>query len=429
MVQQRTDPWGGGRFAMLEMIREFVAGRTDAAVLRAAAARHRRHFLGELRRAGRPDAARLALDRPNVEQAMATAIGDGDRDAALGIALALRPLAEVRGLGPAMIELAGRVAADATVDAAQACRLHMMLAEALSAACRLDEAVTHGRRALELAGPGLERAEAAYVVARACWERDVTAIAHKAELERSLAVAEEAGAAHLQVRVLNLLGNVAVKDEGDLDRAEARYRQAAEVAQGNGLARLAAQARFNLGIVSRKRQSFRFALRCSDEVLRSCRERGDAMMLADALHERGVLLAEMHCWQEAVDALRDCIEHCWQHRAVTTLVYALWNLARPLARAGRAEEAARLIGFAAAYWERHGGPLSAHDRRYVRRVTGLAAAWIGAPRAAALADDGARLGLAEAVHLARAAPPSGGQPGVGRDGIGAPPAAAAARGS
>jgi predicted ATPase len=400
LLQAQVDAWGSTRFSMLEMIREFVAGHGHDDVAAAARERHRRHFLDQARRQGRLDTSLLALEQANVAQALQTSLDDGALDIAFELAIAMRPFADARGLAPRLIELLRRLAEVAPPGDARLCRVHMLLAEALTVSCLMDDALAHARRAGELAGPGLLQAESAYVLARASWDRNLTAREHLPALEQALEVARTAGAAHLQARVLNLLGVVALRDERNLELAEARFREAASVARRAGLPRLAAQSAVNLGVAARRRRDFAAALRLNDEVIGEGRSRGDYTMLADALHDRGLLLIEMRRWPDAVAALRDCIAFCWQHRAVMTLLYALWNLARPLARAGEADTAARTMGFAVAYWELHGGPLSAQDLRYVRRVAALAAAVIGTERADAAVREGAALGLAAAVRLA-----------------------------
>jgi predicted ATPase len=399
LLQTQTDAWGSTRFSMLEMIREFVAGQADAAEVATARERHRRHFLAQAQRQGRIAADRLAADLANVEQALATSLDDGDIETALELAMAIRPFADARGLGARLVALLQRLGDDAAADDERRCRVHMLLAEVLTIACRLDDALAHARRAVELAPAELLRAEAAYVLARADWDRNLTARAHRPALEQALGVARAAAAAHLQARALNLLGVIAMRDEGDVERAEGHFREALDIARRADLRRLATQGQINLGVLARRRRNVALALHLNADVIDGCRERGDHTLLADALHDRGLLLIEMRRWAEAVSALRECVEFCWRHRALITLLYALWNIARPLARAGGAEEAAQAIGFAAAYWERHGGPLSAQDRRYVRRVEGLAAAQLGGGRVAAALREGAALALPDAVAL------------------------------
>ena len=399
LLQSQTDAWGQTRFSMLEMIREFVAMQDDDAELAPARARHRRYFVEELRAGAKVDAARLSLDLANVERALASGFDDRALGDVLDLAVALRPYADARGLSPRLVELCVQAAGVAQDGDTRASSVRMLLAEAFTVSCCLDEALVHARRALDLAEPGLAEAEAVHVLARTCWERNLSAREHGPRLRRALATAQAEGAGHLQARVLLLLGNIACKDEHDLAQAEDLYRQAAEIAQRHALARLAAQCRHNLGMIARNQRRFDQALRDCDDLIRDCHRRGDVTMLADVLHERGLILTDMRRWEEAVAAQRECVEHCWNQRVMITLLYALWNLARPLARTGAAEAAVRLIGFAAACWQQRGGQLSDEDRRYVRRVRGLTSTFIGQAEADAALREGSALGLAEAVAL------------------------------
>jgi hypothetical protein len=79
---------------------------------------------------------------------------------------------------------------------------------------------------------------------------------------------------------------------------------------------------------------------------------------------------------------------------------ALWNLPQPLVTLGEVEAAARLMSFAASFWERSIGPLSPSDATTVEEVRLAAAALIGEARVADLWTEGADLTLPEAVRLA-----------------------------
>ena len=79
---------------------------------------------------------------------------------------------------------------------------------------------------------------------------------------------------------------------------------------------------------------------------------------------------------------------------------ALWNLPHPLAMLGEIAVAARLMAFAARFWERGIGPLSASDHAIVEEERKRTAKRLGARRAAALRLEGEALSLADAVELA-----------------------------
>ncbi len=93
------------------------------------------------------------------------------------------------------------------------------------------------------------------------------------------------------------------------------------------------------------------------------------------------------------------------------LAYALWNLARPLARLRQPLAAVRLMAFAARLWAERFAPLGAADRRYVARVRALARAQAGAAAVDAAWAEGERMALADAVAQAASCAPPGAGPG------------------
>ena len=83
-----------------------------------------------------------------------------------------------------------------------------------------------------------------------------------------------------------------------------------------------------------------------------------------------------------------------------SLAMALWNLPHPLVMLGEVAVAARLMSFAAHFWERSIGTLTASDVGTVEDVRKRAAKHLGAKRTAALWAQAPELSLAEAVQLA-----------------------------
>src|SRR5207302_799530 len=105
-------------------------------------------------------------------------------------------------------------------------------------------------------------------------------------------------------------------------------------------------------------------------------------------------------WQEAVSAGRRCVQLAWDRHAHLPLAMALWNLPHPLVMLGEIDVAARLMSFAARFWERGIGPLSASDAATIEQIRKRAAKHLGVKRTATLWTQGAELSLGEAVHLA-----------------------------
>jgi hypothetical protein len=114
----------------------------------------------------------------------------------------------------------------------------------------------------------------------------------------------------------------------------------------------------------------------------------------------GYLESGQEHWQEAVAAGRRCVQLAWDRHAHLPLAMALWNLPHPLVMLGEVDVAARLMSFAAHFWERGIGPLTANDATTIQQVRKHAARHLGVRRTAALWARGAELSLAEAVQLA-----------------------------
>ena len=114
----------------------------------------------------------------------------------------------------------------------------------------------------------------------------------------------------------------------------------------------------------------------------------------------GYLESGQERWQEAVAAGRRCVQLAWDRHAHLPLAMALWNLPASLVMLGDVAVAARLMPFAARFWERGIGPLSKNDASTVEQVRKQTAKRLGGERIAKLWAEGAELSLAQAVDLA-----------------------------
>ena len=114
----------------------------------------------------------------------------------------------------------------------------------------------------------------------------------------------------------------------------------------------------------------------------------------------GYLESGQEHWQEAVAAGRRCVQLAWDRHAHLPLALALWNLPQPLVMLGEVAVAARLMSFAAHFWERSIGTLTASDVGTVEDVRKRAAKHLGAKRTATLWAQARELSLPEAVQLA-----------------------------
>ena len=114
----------------------------------------------------------------------------------------------------------------------------------------------------------------------------------------------------------------------------------------------------------------------------------------------GYLESGQEHWQEAVAAGRRCVQLAWDRNAHLQLAVALGNLPHALVMLGEPDVAARLMSFAAQFWESSIGPPSADDVATTKDIRKWVAKRLGVARTAALWAQGAQLSLAEAVHLA-----------------------------
>ncbi len=131
----------------------------------------------------------------------------------------------------------------------------------------------------------------------------------------------------------------------------------------------------------------------------------DRHLLAQVLNARGSALDAQGRSADAELATRDALAEAWRTLETENVLYALWNLAPlALARGDRpgADRAARLMGFADAFWRRNFGGLSPSDRRDVAGTRRRCRQRLGRAAGQAVWDAGAGLSLAAAVALALA---------------------------
>ncbi len=163
----------GGRYAMLDTIREFARERLDASASSDVRARHAAHYAEFAHGRVEPDTERLSsLERelPELRLALEWFRSQGETDAYAQLALDLFPLAERQGyvaegrrwLKPA-VECAGHL------DAARSSRI--LYSAALLAAYQSDmkRAAALGARARAASREACDQALEAYIVANASW--------------------------------------------------------------------------------------------------------------------------------------------------------------------------------------------------------------------------------------------------------------------
>lgn len=402
LLAARTLPDGTLRFALYEPIREF-AGTRLAAAERALRRRALRTWWLAWAHAlpATPPLAGLRREMPNLTATMSGALQDGVPDEAIDLAIALRRALADAGAPGALLQALAQ-AAEASADAGRRCQAHGMLAALHLEAGASARALAHAEQALALAPPhGPLRARVLHGAASVRWRTG-----RRAEPVAPLiaeALAEVGEDAEVRASLCALQAFIANQAAHDHARGEALHREAFALwcATGNRLAINA--GRYNLAMCAHHARRWPEALAQAEAVARSAREDDDWRQESQALNLLGVLRARRRDWPGALAAYRDCVALAWRTAWPRMLAYGLWNAPGVLAHLRQPHAAARLMGFAVAYWQAHFGALGADDVRDLRRLRRLVACQIGSAAAAAAEAEGQALAPADAVQLLQAA--------------------------
>ena len=403
LLRAEADESGVTRFSMLETLREFAQERldTDTRKLRA---RHRAYFLQVARQAATADTSIAERDFPNLKQALNTAVEDGEPACALDIGVALRSHWEAHGTLPDELRLLRQALASCPKDEPSLHAGLNLLAQLTLSAGDAEQAHGYAQRALLEAGDEpVRRATALVTVARVSWEREQRGDAVSSILDEAIALATAAGVANVQADALRVKATVALKhgsQDADFqaanalfERVEAFYRQLNQFRLAHRV--LLSRAGCLAGL-KRYDEAWQILARC-EQYFAEVNSVADLIAVANMT---GYLEAGQEHWREAVAAGRRCVQLAWDRHAHMLLATALWNLPDSLVLLGEVVVAARLMPFAARFWERSIGPLSASDAATVANVRKRAAKCLGVQRTNTLWAQGAELSLAEAVHLA-----------------------------
>jgi predicted ATPase len=403
LVHADADESSVMRFSMLETLREFAQERldTDTRKLRA---RHRAYFLQVTRQAATADNSIAEQEFPNLKQALITAAEDAEPAYALDLGVSLRQYWEAHGTLPDELRLLEQAVANCPSEEPSLHAGLNLLAQLTLTAGATEKARDYAQRALQEAGDQPVRRAAALVsLARVNWERDQHDDAVTGSLDEALALAATAGVAEVEADALRVKATVVLKHgSADADyraanalfeRAEALYLQ---IDQPRWSHRVLLSRSGCLAGLKRYDEARQMLARC-EEYFARLNSVADLIAVANMT---GYLESGQEHWQEAVAAGRRCVQLAWDRHAHLPLAVALGNLPHPLVMLGDPGVAARLMSFAASFWEKSIGPLSADDVTAMKDVRKQAAKRLGVARTATLWAQGAELSLAEAVHLA-----------------------------
>ena len=401
------DPPALPRFVPYEAVREYAAAQFPPAQRAAWRARHRAwaRTLGAPASAT-PDLARLRDEMPNVLLALHSALRDDAPDEAWAIAAAHRDaltdvtlpatgqdaleaaLARVQDGGTRLLGHA--VLAGQAYEAGQSVRAQGH-AQAVMLALGSPDAVDTPLRAWALGWALRIRMR----VGQAVDESDPW-------LDAALRVAARAGDAALEARLLGLRASLMMRNRADHVGAEALRRRALALAEASGDRLRTNEARIALAICLGFQHRIEEQLPLLATVEAEARALDQPRLRCFALSVRGYCLADLRRHEEAVAAFAACLRVAAPALAWRELFYGLWNLPRSLAHRREPERAARLMGFAEAFYAQRFGALGPEDTREARRTRRLVAVQLGRAGTDRAWHEGASLDMAQALRLALA---------------------------
>ncbi len=409
------------RFALYPPIRELAAARLSPAQSHRWRARLRawaRQWALAL--PATPPLPHLQAEMPNLLAALASAVADDAPGDAIELLHALGRCLEDTELPAQGLALAQAAVLRCT-DAALQTRGHSLLGPMLFSAGQGAAALHHAELGLQgQAEPTLQRARALHALARVRWRSHRRAD----EVEPLLTEADELARhpgdtgltgphgdqgkwqTHISLRasLLALRAFVTNVQYRDHQRAAKLHAQALALWQQTGNQHAINSGRYNLAVCAQNAGHHEECLQRLEPVLASARAQQDWRRLSQALNVSGNARSGLRDWPGAVGDYQASIRAAWGSMGSYDLAYGLWNLPRALAHQHAPELAARLMAFAAAFWQKGFGEISAKDQRDVLRLHRLVLCQLPAARLAALWREGGSLSLHDAVALALAAP-------------------------
>lgn len=361
-----------GRFSLLETIRAYALARLSRLGLEDEChRRHARYFAGVAGQAyadilvgGESEAAAFALldaEADNLDAAVAWAMEAGDLETEVEIAVALRWYWLVRG--------------------------------------RLGEGLRVFEHAIE-ASRGMPGVHAAVLSSAGMFNtRRGDHQAARRQLQAARLLFAELGEDEEETRCVAELGALAV-DEGALDVAADLYREAAERFGKLGNGQRQAVALGNLAAIAAREGDQATAAEYSGRAIELQRASGDLDGLAVSLANAGRARLELGDEAAARDALHESLEIARRLDYRMLLAYLLGSAAFFALRKSRAEQAAFLVGGAAAMFAAIGMPVPPEETAEHRRALEHAEAALGGAAAEERRLEGRAAPLETLVELA-----------------------------
>lgn len=406
LVSTAKDEQGSLRYALLQPVREYVVERSDAHDLALARQRLRACMLQfGLRQAARGHLAiaDIEAELPQVYAAIVGAAVDGPQaeQQAVQIAVALSRywVVDTRAGLPQAVVLALETALAGVQDPEQRCQALILLSFSNVLGSATDKALAQAEQALDLASDARSRAQALLRLTHGTMfsGRDQSVV--DAYVTEALALAQSAGDRETHALALRMRFLVTVNRDNDNVAGESMAVQVQALWEELGHRRNAYSGlmdRATCWIARGRLDEAATALAACEQV---------------ALQERFFTGAIMSSWQlgrvsirlrhadAALAAFRRCLQGAWDLRRMAYVADALVLLPAGLAFTGRAEDAARLQGFAVAHWQRHFGTFYHEMKRDVCPTRRWLRQHLGPVRMEALRLEGSCMALVDAVAL------------------------------
>ncbi|MDP3224770.1 MAG: NACHT domain-containing protein [Rubrivivax sp.] len=413
VVYPRTDAHGSHRYQVFEPMREFVflqAGPGGLAKLRAAHAQAMAQWAAALAPQDAMAAARA--DWGNVMRALASAADEALPGAnpaqAIDMLWAIRPVLDDLLLLPSALDHLRQVVVRAPGHhtAAMQGLLAMHSYEAgqrEAAACHAAAAVDGAALALA-AADGVERAHAQRCAARVKMRLGQ-------DSEQVLQLADEAVAMARRYQQTDTLAwslttraVLCLRRDHDLQANVRAHEEVLALWRDHGLPERVASGLAGLALALGFLRRVPEQLVLLEEARGLAARQGQHRLLAFTHSITGYALADQRRFAESASHYRQCLELSWETASWREWFYALWNLPRTLAHLRRPEPAARLMGFAQAFYASRFGTLGKEDLPEARRTRRLVAAQAGRLQALQWWAQGAQMDMASAMAMARAEP-------------------------
>jgi predicted ATPase/DNA-binding SARP family transcriptional activator len=343
----------GGRFALLETIREYALDHLDPAEADAARREQALHFVALAERVGLEEPELLVDDLENLRAGLDWSADRGEVEIEVRLAVALRQFWVIRGgLNEARRRFGGAIARSAAADPA----LHA--------------------RAL-VTGAIFPYRQGALDEARAQWERALA-------IFRSLDDTPEVG------RCLAELGSVYIATD-DLDRAIELYEEASEIFRASGQDSRLAMCLANLGAIASMRGDLEGSATYTEQGIALQRARLDRDGLGISLHNLARTKLKLGQVDEARQLFAQSVAIAAELEYRELIAYCLGSAAELVHAAGETARAAELLGASASAFEEIGSLPQGDESEMQAQLAVALEQKLGTARFAELRDGGRSL--------------------------------------